>query len=189
MYKYTAFEEFKKIANGSLEDVILAVKSRMKENKNAGILIFSDLTGKQMDFDFSGSEKDVLNRIKIYSQLEKSQNLGAGRPKLGVLPREISLLPNHWEWLNNQQGGASATIRQLIDDKIKLEASEKLRIKICQEKTYKFLSAIAGDLPHFEEVIRYLYRADQKKFNDLVSAWPKDIVHHASSLAKNVFVK
>lgn len=112
-----------------------------------------------------------------------------GRPKLGVIPREISLLPSHWEWLNSQAGGASATIRLLIDEKIKLSSSDKMKAKNAQEVTYKFLSAIAGDLPNFEESIRYLYRTDRKKFSELVASWPQDVVAHALTLAANAFEK
>ena len=187
MFSYTAFEDHQRIAQGSLELIALSVKKRLKVNREARVLIFSDSTGKQVDFDFSGSEKDVLERLKIYSQSSSKARSGAGRPKLGVVAREISLLPQHWEWLTNQDGGASATIRKLIDDKTKFDSSEKETIKKSQEVTYKFLSAIAGDLPHFEEAIRYLYRKDKKKFIDFIANWPSDIVQHALTLSENVF--
>ncbi len=189
MYNYTAFEGFEKLAHGSLENVVVAVMKRSKENKNARILIFSDSTGKQMDFDLSGSEKEALARLKIYSKQDApaSVSTGAGRPKLGVIAREISLLPTHWEWLGNQSGGASSTIRALIDEKIKLSASDKNRIKNAQEVTYKFLSAIAGDLPNFEDAIRYLYRKDKAKFTEFIASWHKDIIKHTMLLSSDVF--
>jgi uncharacterized protein len=187
IYTYTAFENFEVFASGSLNQVVLAVQKRSKENRTARILIFSDSTGKQMDFDSSGSKKNVLARLKIYSALATPTTTGAGRPKLGVIAREISLLPAHWEWLSNQTGGASATIRHLIDEKIKVTSADKNKVKQAQEVTYKFLSAIAGNLPNFEEALRYLYRRDKKKFLELVSDWPKDIVRHSLDLASDVF--
>ena len=187
MFNYTAFEGFQIFATGPMEMVAMAVRKRQKTNRDAQILIFSDSTGKQMDFDLSGTEKDVLERLKIYSIKQSTPNTGAGRPKLGVIPREISLLPNHWEWLTNQPGGASSTIRQLLDEKIKSSTIGKDKIKTSQEVTYKFLTAIAGDLPHFEEAIRFLYRKDKKKFLEQISGWPKDLVNHALVLASGVF--
>jgi hypothetical protein len=185
MFNYTAFDNFKILAQGNMESVALSVKQRIKEQKTASILIFSDLTGRQIDLDLSGTDKQILDRIKVYSRQESQPNTGAGRPRLGVVPREISLLPHHWEWLINQDGGASAVIRNLIDQKIQNRSSDKT--KIAQERTYKFLSAIAGNLPNFEEATRFLYRKDKKKFAELISAWPKDIIKYSISLAGDVF--
>lgn len=189
MYTYTAFDGFQKLISSDLEKVLLAVKKRHKTHRDSNILIFSDSTGKQMDFDLSGSETDVIERHKIYTAKTNPPQPAVGRPKLGVVPREISLLPTHWEWLNNQAGGASSTIRLLIDEKISASSSDKLKVKKSQEITYKFLSAIAGDLPNFEESIRYLYRSDRKKFIELVSDWHKDVVDHALTLATEAFEK
>jgi hypothetical protein len=190
MFTYTAFEKFELLTQGSLEQVALEVKRRMKTHRESQILIFSDSTGKQMDLDLSGTEKEALERLKIFAKQDQpspAPTTGAGRPKLGVVAREISLLPSHWEWLTNQPGGSSATIRKLIDEKVKGSSSEKEKIKTAQEVTYKFLTAIAGDLPQFEEAIRFLYRKDKKKFQEHMHGWPKDIIHHAMDLAENVF--
>lgn len=185
MFEYTAFEDFKILAQGNLETVALAIKHRLKEQKQASVLIFSDITGRQIDLDLSGTEKQVLDRLKIYSAQDSTPNSGAGRPKLGVFPREISLMPRHWEWLINQDGGASAVIRNLIDERIRKASVDK--VKAGQEKTYRFLSSLAGNLPQFEEVSRFLFRKDKKRFNELISTWPKDIVKHANLLSKDVF--
>lgn len=142
-----------------------------------------------MDFDLSGTENDVVERHRIYTAKTVPPQPTVGRPKLGVVPREISLLPTHWEWLNNQAGGASPTIRLLIDKKMNASSTAKLKVKNSQEVTYKFLSAIAGNLPNFENAIRYLYRSDRKKFIELVSDWHKDIVDHALALATDAFEK
>ncbi|HEX5055035.1 MAG TPA: DUF2239 family protein [Gammaproteobacteria bacterium] len=185
MFNYTAFDNFKILAQGNLQSVAISVKQRIKEQKAASILIFSDLTGRQIDLDLSGTDKQVLDRLKIYSSQQPPPSAGAGRPKLGVVPREISLLPHHWEWLINQDGGASAVIRRLIDQKIQNSSSDKT--KIAQERTYKFLSAVAGNLPNFEEAMRFLYRKDKKKFAELILGWPKDIIKYSMGLAGAAF--
>ena len=185
MFTYTAFDSFTILCQGSLETVALAIKQRLRDQKNANILIFSDLTGREIDLDLSGSEKQVLDRLKTYSSHELQSSTGAGRPKLGVVPREISLLPHHWEWLINQEGKASAIIRNLIDEKMRSRQADT--IKLSQERTYKFLSAIAGNLPNFEEATRFLYRRDKQKFAEFVLSWPKDVVKHAHTLSNGIF--
>ena len=176
MFKYTAFDKFNLVSSGTIEIVALEVRKYMKSSKDTNILIFSDSSGKQMDLDLSGSEKDVLERLKIFKNQESGTTpTGPGRPKLGVVAREISLLPSHWEWLSNQPGGASSTIRSLIEEKTKSSVSGKLKVKTAQEIVYKFLNAIAGNLPNFEDAVRFLYRKDEKKFKDLISEWPADL--------------
>ncbi|MBL7546099.1 MAG: DUF2239 family protein [Bdellovibrionaceae bacterium] len=188
MFNYTAFDNFNLIAQGSLDEVALDVRKRIKSHRDARILIFSDFSGKQMDLDLSGTEKEVLERLKIFKNQEtETANPGPGRPKLGVVAREISLRPTHWEWLSNQPGGASATIRHLVDEKMKSNTSPKMKVKQAQETVYKFLHAIAGDLPNYEEALRFLYRKDEKKFRGLILKWPEDIVKHTLTLAEDVF--
>lgn len=185
MNTYTAFEGTQMIAQGSLETVALEVKKKTKSNKKTEPLIFSDRSGKQIDLDLSGTDQDTLERLKVYSQKSVPAHTGAGRPKLGVIPREISLLPQHWEWLLNQESSPSGMIRKLIDEKNAAQLRDQ--VKSSQESTYKFLSAIAGDLPNYEEVIRYLYRKDKKQFQSLMAGWPKDLSKHALALSKPVF--
>jgi uncharacterized protein len=188
MFNYTAFDGFNIISQGGIEEVALEVRQHLKLNRDTRLLIFSDFSGKQMDFDLSGSEKDILERLKIFKtpELTSSQS-GPGRPKLGVVPREISLLPSHWEWLSTQPGGASSTIRRLVEEKLKLPPTGKDKSKQAQETVYTFLNAIAGDLPHFEEALRFLYRKDKKKFKEIISSWPADLLKHTMTLASDVF--
>ncbi len=195
MFNYAAFESHKLIARGPLEKVALETRKRLRQNGEFPILIFSELTGRPVDIDLRGSESDVIARLRMFrnqtSDQSSAQTQGVGRPRLGVVAREISLLPHHWEWLINQEGGSSSTLRTLIEEKIKrsdLEKSqEKNRVKQAQEVTFKFLNAIAGDLPKFEEVTRYLYRKDHSRFQELMSDWPKDIVKQALRLSEEVF--
>lgn len=184
---YTAFTGHRLLAHGPLEEVVLCAKERLRADASASILVFSDLTGKQMDFDLSGSEKEVLRKLQVYLLPEgKTANAGPGRPKLGVVAREISLLPRHWEWLSTQSGGASATLRRLVEE-AKKDSSGKERVKQAQERAHKFMSAIAGDLPLFEEALRALYAKDAKKFKSCLADWPADIKEHARRMAAPVF--
>ena len=105
-----------------------------------------------------------------------------GRPKLGVVSREVTLLPRHWDWLSRQRGGASAALRRLADDARKAqESSDQTRQR--QEAAHKFMTAMAGDLPNFEEALRSLYRGDAQSFDQFVRKWPDDIRSTATQMA------
>ncbi len=184
---YTAFLGHDLLAKGALERVVLAVKQKLKADSTASILVFSDLTGKEMDFDLRGSEKEVLGRLQVFMGSALPQEpVGPGRPKLGVVAREVSLLPRHWEWLSTQSGGASATIRRLIDE-VRRDLSGKVLRKQAQERTHKFMTSIAGNFPNFEEALRALYLKDANKFSEQISPWPKDVRKHVKELAAPVF--
>lgn len=184
---YTAFEGEKLVARGELAEVVLQVKRRMKKEENTSVLIFNDSSGRAMDFDLRGTEKEILLRLKPFlGESEAPVSSGPGRPKLGVIAREVSLLPRHWEWLAAQSGGASATLRRLVEEAKKTPTGKNL-VKPAQERTYKFMSAMAGDFPNFEEAIRALYKKDEATFTALQKTWPADIRDHVKRLAKPVF--
>jgi hypothetical protein len=185
--KYTAFENHKILCRGNLNHVILKVKKRIDKGSNASLIIFSDNTGKSMDFNFHGSEEDVLKRLEVFHKAsETTESHGPGRPKLGVVSREVSLLPRHWEWLATQPGGASATLRKLVEEAKKKNASAH-ETKMIQERTYKFMSVMAGDLKGYEEALRALYRKDKKMFLSCIEEWPTDIREHSLELADSIF--
>lgn len=187
---YTAFEGHKILAKGSLNQVVARVKYQLDSLTSARVLIFSDITGKEMDFNFQGSEAEVLKRIEVFvdtSTSSKSANsVGPGRPRLGVMSREISLLPRHWEWLANQPGGASATLRRLVED-VKKKTGRECDVKSAQEVTYRFMSVLAGNLEGYEEALRTLYRKNKKEFLQNSKSWPKDVREHALKLGRLVF--
>ncbi len=83
------------------------------------MLIFDEDTGRQMDIDISGSDKDLLARLDEGpandSGSEAAKPGKRGRPKLDAVGREVTLLSRHWEWLDSQRGGASGTLKRLID--------------------------------------------------------------------------
>ncbi len=189
---YTAFEGDALMCKGPLADVILKIKKRMGKAENCPALIFNDATGNAMDFNFQGSEKDVLRRLEVFvgeadAKPAAGDGAGPGRPKLGVMSREVSLLPRHWEWLASQSGGASAVLRRLVDE-ARRKTGDGPSIKQTQERTYKFLSVMAGNLQGYEEAIRALYRKDAKGFAAHTEGWPRDVKRHAEALAGGLFV-
>ncbi|HEV2703497.1 MAG TPA: DUF2239 family protein [Steroidobacteraceae bacterium] len=184
---YSAFDGSSRLFRGTFQEVVLKVKERLGRNENSSLLIFSDDTGKTMDFNFQGSVKDVLKRLEIYvSRQESAPSSGPGRPRLGVISREISLLPRHWEWLASQPGGASASLRKLIDE-ARRKSTGHVSIKQIQERAYRFMSVMAGDMKGYEEALRALYKADRRSFLLHTQEWPLDVRAHASEMAKPVF--
>lgn len=166
---YTAFIGPILLASGSQNDILAAVKPQFNRDPGAPILVFDDQTGKQVDFDLRETPPAAPARP------------GPGRPKLGVVPREISLLPRHWEWLERQPNGASAAIRRLVDEAAKRNSTED-RTRLAIEATGRFLTAMAGNLAGYEEACRALYARRREQFDDLIRDWPEDIRLYAQRL-------
>jgi hypothetical protein len=159
------------------------------------VLIFDDLTGERLDVDFRGTPSEVAQRIDSTtnsgsanhsSPSAGSQAKRPGRPKLGVVAREVTLLPRHWEWLASQPGGASVALRKLVDQAIKT-SREKDEVRRAQEAAYRFVSIMAGNKPHYEEAIRALFAGQQQRFEEMIQAWPADVGDHARKLAVAAF--
>jgi hypothetical protein len=178
---YTAFAGSALLASGTLETMLPRVKALLDRDPGAPVLIFDDQSGKQTDFDFSGPLDEVLARA-----VPAQRRAGPGRPKLGVYSREISLLPRHWEWLEQQSGGASATLRRLVEEARKRDPSQQ-RARVSMDAAYRFMSAMAGNLAGFEEAARALYAANHDRFRDLICDWPEDIRAYAERLAADAF--
>lgn len=178
---YTAFAGTRKMARGPLEDVIRTTKECLDAEPELRVLIFDDETSREVDFDFRGSENDVVARATAGVAAEPK--VGPGRPKLGVVSREISLLPRHWEWLERQPQGISAALRRLVDDARK-RAPDEDRARLARAAASRFMWVMAGDLPDFEEASRALFAADQKTFSSLTKKWPKDVREHLEALLR-----
>jgi uncharacterized protein len=176
--KYTAFVGERVVASGALEALLPKLKAAFDRNRSTMFLIFDDETGEQVDFDLRGTVEDVLAR-----SCENPPQTGPGRPRLGVTSREITLLPRHWDWLGLQPNGASAAIRRLIDEARKREP-EKMRQQQAIRATERFLFAMAGNYPGYEEATRALFRGDSKPFAERIAAWPKDVRNYALRLSK-----
>ena len=176
---YTAFKGNVRIASGMLEQVLPELKNRFDVDRGAVLLVFDDATGRQVDFDLRGTTAQVLARAL---PLQRS---GPGRPKLGVVSREISLLPRHWEWLEEQPNGASAAIRRLVDEARRREQGRN-RVRLALDAAARFMSAMAGNLPGYEEGTRALYAKDRAKLEGLTSKWPHDVREHIFKLIGGV---
>lgn len=185
---YRAFNDYHRIASGSLQTVALAVK-RIIESKTAGqVLVFDDLTGRAVDIDTRGSDQEILARFVESTADSRAVDLavneprGRGRPRLGVVSREVTLLPRHWEWLNAQPGGASVALRKLVEEAKRMHSERDKRRK-AHERAYNFMSAMAGNMSNFEEAIRALFAQDYSRLRELVAAWPEDVRAYTLHLA------
>jgi uncharacterized protein len=193
-----AFEGGKRLAAGSLADVAAAVRKRASQpgfqSGRDAILIFDFTTGQRIDLNVRGTEKEVRARYadKPAAALAAAdaaadadaagEKRGPGRPKLGVVAREVTLLPRHWDWLNAQPGGASVALRKLVEDARRTRGrTDAARAR--QEATYRFISAIAGDWKNYEEATRALFAGDGVRFAAMTEAWPIDVRDHARQLA------
>jgi len=186
---HIAFEGDRCIASGDLRDVIRTAKERLDRRKAASILIFDGRTGGPIDIDFRGSLDDVLARLPENPGIivdAAAIPRGPGRPKLGVVAREVTLLPRHWEWLARQSGGASVALRRLVEE-ARRAGEDKDHLRQAQEAAYRFMSAMAGNRPHYEDAIRALFAGDDAGFEKLIAEWPADVRDYASRLAENAF--
>lgn len=192
--RYTGFAGHRLIASGELTEVALKAKEWSDQGERAPLLIFEDDTGALVDLDFQGSREELLaslTRKKARAEAqekeaEETRRAGPGRPKLGVVSREISLLPRHWEWLNGQPGGASATLRKLVEEALR-EGQGADRARRAQEAAYKFMYTLAGDFPGFEEASRAFFAKDAERFAQLIQPWPEDVRQHLQKLVASAF--
>jgi hypothetical protein len=183
----TAFAGKQRIASGSLVEVALAVKARLAEDQNALILVFDDLTGEPIDLDLRGTDEEVVRRLDSHAvRRPGAVSHGPGRPRLGVVGREVTLLPRHWYWLDAQPGGASAALRRLVDA-ARSGTAARDQVRRAQESAYRFASAMAGNEAGYEEAIRALFAGDDARFAAQIAGWPEDIRDHCAKLAKNAF--
>ena len=190
---YIAFEGQHRIGSGTLRDVARAAREALERRKDASIMIFDGNSSGIVEIDLRGSIEDVLARIRPAETPSASDETavaaprGPGRPKLGVVAREVTLLPRHWDWLAQQKGGASVAIRKLVDEARRANEDGD-RARLAQEAAYRFMSAMAGNRPHYEEAIRALFANDRGRFEQLIAEWPADIRDHAASLAERAFL-
>jgi len=176
----TAFDGHRLIASGPLREVAFATKHAIDAGAKGPVLVFDDQTSLPVEIDFRGSADDVLSRLGLAQAAAEAAPRGPGRPRLGVVAREVTLLPRHWEWLAAQSGGASATLRRLVEE---ARRSEQDRARLAGEALDRFMQAMAGDLPHYEEASRAYWRGERDRFGQLIETWPADVRDHARRLA------
>ena len=199
---YFAFKGDRLVAEGAPSQVGLQLKAEQGEERlrRGEILVFSGSDGRQIDLHLVGSDADADLRVRLAVTDEfvaapegfagaidtDPPKRGRGRPRLGVVGREITLLPRHWEWLDRQRGGASATLRRLVDAERKATVSQDEQ-RLSQDRTNRFLSAMAGDLAGFEDATRALYAGDRAGFEAASASWCADLRRVAMQLADAAF--
>jgi len=206
----TAFEGSQCIATGELQDVAVAAKIAVdraaSSNKAPPVLIFNNASSETIELDWRGSMDEFTARLHLQaqantapagsdstanpqaavepaadSQVSPGAARGPGRPRLGVVAREVTLLPRHWEWLSSQSGGASVALRKLVEV-ARRDAEVKDRVRQSSAAAYKFMATMAGHEPGFEEASRALFAGDQAGFEALIASWPVDVQTHLKKI-------
>jgi hypothetical protein len=98
----------------------------------------------------------------------------------------VTLLPRHWAWLDDQRGGASATLRRLVDRGRKDLAGVDRR-NVAQDRTHRLMTVLAGDRPGYEDACRALYGGDEARFGEQVRSWPRDVREVVEASAMDAF--
>lgn len=181
---FTLFQGSKRLATGPLAEVAPAARRATLGAGNDPLVIFEDATGRPIDLDLRGGDQDVIARLPLPATTNEDERTAEaagprrrGRPKLGVVAREVTLLPRHWEWLAHQPGGASVALRKLVEA-ARRAGSETDRIRAAREAAYHFMSVMAGNLAGFEEASRALFAGDSARLDKEIAAWPADIRDH-----------
>lgn len=186
----TAFAGFARIATGTRPEVL----ARLRETPPSDdvlLRVFDDATGHRVDLDLRPDAADIAAGAQVCEEsIEESPGAsppvcaprGVGRPKLGVVAREVTLLPRHWEWLAQQRGGASVALRRLVDEARHATESAEIR-RLAREAAYRVMSDMAGDLAGFEEATRALFADDRARFAALIDPWPHDLRSYLTQLA------
>ncbi len=184
---YSIFNQSTCIASGELAQIAPQALQLLAQDQHAQLLAFADDSGLQTDFNWADvvamSSHDVT-RFSVEDDAEPIRK--AGRPKLGVVAREVTLLPRHWDWLAQQSGGASVALRKLVED-ARRSSEGKDRQRTAAERTYRVMNALAGNEAGFEEALRALYAGNQAQFVALIATWPVDIQTYLQRLSANAF--
>lgn len=180
---FTAFLGNRLLAQGGIE----AIASALTVDHQGAVLVLNDATGRPVDLDMRrGPEHAAMehrNRTPTPDEAP-AQRPGRGRPRLGVVAREVTLLPRHWDWLARQPGGASAAIRRLVEEARRSGAADD-EARQRQDALYHAMSALAGDAPRFEDAARALFARDDAGFDTIVVTWPTDVAVYLARLAKS----
>jgi hypothetical protein len=195
----TAFDGYRMLSSGLLGEVAVAVKRAGERGAKGPVLVFDDATGAVVDLDLRGTKAEIIERLSqrgvskpgIAASPDDSDGRegaarGRGRPKLGVVAREVTLLPRHWEWLAAQPGGASVVLRRLVEEARRTDAGSGAgpgKARTMREAAYKFMSAVAGDFAGFEEATRALFAGRNDDLEQHMASWPEDVRGYALKLA------
>jgi hypothetical protein len=170
----TIFAGSRAVATGT-RDTLAAVLRELHAGGEPAVLVFDDATGQQIDSDW-----------RDHPPARKPARPGPGRPKLGVAAREVTLLPRHWEWLDTQPGGASVTLRKLVET-ARRDSAVSDRRRRSQEAAFRFMTAVAGNEAGYEEALRALFASDRQQFESWIAQWPSDVAGYSRRLAAEAF--
>lgn len=179
--RFIAFAGFRQVAAGDRTQVVEVLRT-LSSTEETLVRVFNDATGERIDLDLRPEADLTPSPAAIAEAPEASTARPVGRPKLGVVAREVTLLPRHWEWLASQPGGASVTLRRLVDESRKA-GEGRVGVRAARENAYRFMSEMAGDFAGFEEASRALFAGDRPKFEGLVAPWPEDVRLQLAKLA------
>lgn len=185
----TAFAGESLFASGPLPDVVVAIMTRADADDAVAPVVYDDATGMVIELDLRGTTAEAIARLTKDStpavppprSHTEGKARGRGRPRLGVVPREVTLLPRHWDWLAAQPGNASQTLRRLVDEARRADRGQAERA--ARERSYRFLAAQAGNRPGYEEAIRALFSGDDEGFTRCMADWPASVRDYALRLA------
>lgn len=185
---WIAFAKHKRIAFGEPKDVATRVRAFVDGQPEVPVLILDACSSQPVDIDLRGSLATMLKRLPKSqppasgAAAAEALPRGPGRPRLGVVAREVTLLPRHWDWLGTQPGGASVALRKLVE-KAQRASAESDRRRVATESAYRFMHALAGDERGFEEASRALFAGDLQQLQHQVASWPRDVRTHLLELA------
>lgn len=180
-----AFAGDRLIARGPLGEALAAIHAA--SGAGEAVLVFDAANGRVVDLDLRGEAADALARLPSAPEPETPPGKrGPGRPKLGVTPREVTLLPRHWDWLSGQPGGASVALRKLVEGALK-EAEGPDRARRAKDATYRLMTAMAGDRPGYEEAVRMLFAGDWTAFDAAVANWPDAVRDAVRAMAEGAW--
>ena len=188
---YTAFLEQKQIGSGNFEAVKCEACQRVTEGERRPIIIFNDANGRVVDIDYQNPELSqeplpISSSVHADEAKEDRQLRRVGRPKLGVVAKEVTLLPRHWEWLAAQQGGASVTLRKLVEEARRKNPDAEI-MQQSRDACYRIINALAGNEAASEDALRALYADDQQTFAEIIALWPQDVSRYVNKMSRSAF--
>ncbi len=178
---YTSFLDGRRLSAGPLHEVAVAVLRAQQDHPEGQVLVFSNATGQSTDLDLRGGEEAVAARYTMAVPPQAPK--GRGRQKLGVVAREVTLLPEHWDWLVAQTGSASVALRKLVHE-ARRTGGERARTRQARDRAYHAMSTLAGDLAGFEEASRALFAGDHERLVAQMASWPEDVQAYVHQLAE-----
>ena len=189
-----AFEGTRRIAAGTLAEVAAEAKRAVDRAVDGPVLVFDAVSSEGIELDLRGTLDEVLARLPAACPAPACEDetppaevpRGRGRPKLGVVAREVTLLPRHWAWLGEQPGGASVALRKLVEEARRTHAGRD-QVRLARESAYRFMSVMASGQVSFEEAARALFAGQRAAFEAQLRDWPSDLREHTLALADPSF--